>query len=181
MLEDTLLLWRFKQGSIVALEKICSKYNSYLLTVAAGLTGNYHDAEDCLQEFFVCFMQSPERIKLKGNLKSYMAVCVSNIALNRLKRKRIEPVAVEKLPEVFDLETPDWLAVESEQTHELTKALSLLPYQQREVIVLRLHSQMKFKQIAKLRNVSVNTIAGRYRYGLEKLRTILERQAKNEK
>lgn len=182
MIEDSILLWRFKQGSVAALEKICRKYNSYLLTVAVGLTGDYQEAEDCLQDFFISFMESAEKIKLKGNLKSYMAVCVSNVARNRIKRRHLEPALLDQLPdESVDTETPEWLAVRSEETLQLTRALFLLPYEQRETIILRLHGNMTLNQIAKLRNVSINTIAGRYRYGIEKLRTILERQACNEK
>lgn len=39
---------------------------------------------------------------------------------------------------------------------------------------------MKFKEIAKLQNVSINTVQGRYRYGLTKLRTILDGEFKDE-
>ena len=48
-----------------------------------------------------------------------------------------------------------------------------LPYEQRETIVLRLHGDLRFRQIAKLRNVSIKTIQSRYRYGLDKLRSTL--------
>jgi RNA polymerase sigma-70 factor (ECF subfamily) len=52
--------------------------------------------------------------------------------------------------------------------------LAELPSEQREVIILRLKGEMKFKEIAKLQGVSVNTIQGRCRYGLNKLRSILD-------
>ena len=48
-----------------------------------------------------------------------------------------------------------------------------LAYEQREAIVLRLHGGMKFKAIAKLQDVSDKTAQSRYRYGLDKLRSIL--------
>jgi len=51
--------------------------------------------------------------------------------------------------------------------------LARLPFEQREVVVLHLRAGMKFRQIAKLQDISVNTIKGRYRYGLSKLRSIL--------
>jgi len=55
----------------------------------------------------------------------------------------------------------------------LNHAIAQLPAEQREVIALRLKGEMTFNQIAKLHNVSVNTIQGRYRYGLNKLRSVL--------
>ena len=45
--------------------------------------------------------------------------------------------------------------------------------QQRETIVLRLHADMKFRQIAELQEVPVKTVQSRYRYGLDKLRSLL--------
>ncbi|MHC4095110.1 MAG: hypothetical protein ACYSWZ_08180 [Planctomycetota bacterium] len=37
---------------------------------------------------------------------------------------------------------------------------------------------MKFREIAKLQDVSTSTIQSRYRYGLDKLRSILDYEAK---
>ncbi|MHC4759215.1 MAG: sigma factor-like helix-turn-helix DNA-binding protein [Planctomycetota bacterium] len=51
--------------------------------------------------------------------------------------------------------------------------MAQLPYEQREAVILHLRAKMKFRQIAKLQNVSTSTVQGRYRYGLEKLRSIL--------
>ena len=51
--------------------------------------------------------------------------------------------------------------------------LAQLPYEQREVIVLHLHQEMRFREIAEALSLSINTVQSRYRYGLEKLRTIL--------
>jgi len=56
----------------------------------------------------------------------------------------------------------------------LSKALAKLPLEQREVIVLRTHSQMRFRTIAEMQGASVNTVKGRYRYGMQRLRTILD-------
>jgi DNA-directed RNA polymerase specialized sigma24 family protein len=55
----------------------------------------------------------------------------------------------------------------------LSEALVQIPFEQREVVVLRLHGSIKFREIAKVQCVSVKTIQSRYRYGLDKLRSIL--------
>ena len=49
-----------------------------------------------------------------------------------------------------------------------------LPYNQREAIILRLHGGMKFRQIARLQEVSIKTTQSRYRCALNKLRTLLD-------
>jgi RNA polymerase sigma factor (sigma-70 family) len=174
MLEDKVLLWKFKRGSSEALEKIYGKYETYLVTVATALLNNTHAAEDVLHDFFVSFVKSAETIKLNGNLKAYMAVCVANLARNKLKRRILEPGALDDdvSIESFDFQ-PELLAMQQEETVMLNRALSQLPYEQREVITLHLQGNMKFTQIAKLRSTSVNTIRSRYRYGLDKLRSLL--------
>jgi len=60
-----------------------------------------------------------------------------------------------------------------EELSQLSLALEQLPYEQREVLLLHSYSGMKFKTIAKQQNVSINTVQGRYRYALDKLRSIL--------
>jgi len=174
MLEDKVLLWKLKRGSSVALERIYNKYETYLVTVATALLNNTHAAEDVLHDFFISFVQSADRIKLNGNLKSYMAVCVANLARNKMKKTRREPAALNDNDTIESTALgPDLLTIQKEQTAILNRALSQLPYEQKEVIVLHLQGNMKFTHIAKLRSTSVNTIRSRYRYGLDKLRSHL--------
>lgn len=174
MLEDKVLLWKFKRGSGEALERIYEKYETYLITVATGLLNNTGAAEDVLHDFFVSFVKSADKVKLRGNLKAYMATCVANSARNKLKRRKLEPTALDDRTDFESTDfQPDLQAMQKEETAMLNNAISQLPYEQREVIVLHLQGSMKFTQIAKLRGTSVNTIRSRYRYGLEKLRSIL--------
>ena len=174
MLEDKLLLWKFKRGSSEALERIYDKYETYLITVATALLNNTHAAEDVLHDFFISFVESADQIKLNGSLKAYLATCVANLARNRIKRRQLEPMALDDSdPIASAVLGPDLLAIQEEETAILNQAMSLLPYEQREVIVLHLQGKMKFTQIAKLRSTSVNTIRSRYRYGLDTLRSLL--------
>lgn len=53
------------------------------------------------------------------------------------------------------------------------KCLATLPPEQREVIVLKLWHRHTFEEIAELLDLSPHTAAGRYRYGLQKLRVCL--------
>jgi len=174
MLEDKLLLWKFKHGSTEALERIYDKYETYLITVATALLNNTHAAEDVLHDFFISFVKSTDKIKLSGNLKAYLATCVANLARNRIKRRQLEPRALDDNKQIESpVLEPDLLAIQEEEIAILNRAISQLPYEQREVIVLHLQGNMKFTQIAELRSTSVNTIRSRYRYGLDKLRSLL--------
>ena len=70
-----------------------------------------------------------------------------------------------------------WVILD-EQATLLNNAVAELPDEQREVILLRLKADMKFREIAKLQETSTNTVLSRYRYGLEKLRSTLNGEVK---
>jgi len=180
MIEDKLLIWRLKRGSSNALCRIYNKYKDNLLRLATALLNDTTAAEDIVHDFFVSFAQSPEKLKLNGSLKSYLATCVVNRVRNANKtRRRKETTGLNEAESaVSNSKRPEQWIIYSEQLRQLNDALAQLPQQQREVIILHLQGEMKFKPIAELQGVSINTVQSRYRYGLDKLRSILDSEVK---
>jgi len=70
--------------------------------------------------------------------------------------------------------------IEAEESARVFEALAELPYLQREVFVLRIQGQMRFREIAGLLGLSINSVQSRYRYAIEKLRAILTEESQNE-
>ena len=175
MLEDKLLLWRFKCGSRESFRLIYEKYADGLLSLAANLLNDKADAEDVLQDVFISFVKAVEKFHLRGSLKAYLTTCVVNRSRDYMrKNRRRQNLSVNREEQATTVvKNPVQLAVHSEQLQKLSDAITELPYEQREVIVLRLHGDMRFKQIAGLQNISIKTAQSRYRYGLDRLRTIL--------
>ena len=68
---------------------------------------------------------------------------------------------------------PDQRVILDEQARLLNDAVAELPDEQREVVLLRLKADMKFRDIARLQQTTTNTVLSRHRYGLEKLRSTL--------
>ena len=182
MLEDRLLILKFKNGSQSALRRIYEKYRKYLLKLAAALLHDLSTAEDVVHDVFLQFAQSRKRLKLEGNLKSFLRTCVLNSARNKAKSEQIRSTVgldgIEPIP--AGSTNPDYLIILKEDSMRITNALAQIPYDQREVVVLHLHGDMKFKEIAVLQETSIKTILSRYRYGLEKLRVILNSEVINE-
>ena len=180
MIEDKLLIWRFKRGSTEALCRIYDKYKGNLLRLATALLNDTTAAEDIVHDFFVSFAQSTENLKLNGSLKSYLATCVVNRVRNaNIARQRQETAGLNEAESaVSNSKRPEQWIIDSEQLRQLNDALAQLPEQQREVIILHIQGEMKFKAIAELQGVSINTIQSRYRYGLDKLRSILDSEVK---
>ena len=174
MIEDELLKLRFKCGSKEALCRIYEKYLNYLLTLAMALLNDISTAEDVVHDVFVSFAKSAEDFKLRGNLKSYLATCVINRARDQIRANQRQAIRLGKSDSVSSSSNgPEQSVIYREEARRLNVSIAQLPDEQREVIVLRLKGKMKFREIAKLQGTSVNTILGRYRYGLNKLRSIL--------
>ncbi len=174
MIEDEVLKWRFKHGSRDALRRIYEKYRDYLLTLAIALLNDVNTAEDVLHDVFVAFVVSSENFKLRGSLKAYLATCVINRARDYARLNRRHPVGLHEAALTGLVQNgPAQLVIYNEESEQLNCAMAQLPYEQREAVSLHLIAGMKFKEIAQLQSVTVNTIKGRYRYGLNKLRSLL--------
>ncbi len=177
MLEDKLLVMKCKRGSKDAMRRIYEKYKDYLLTLARALLNEKAAAEDVVHDVFVCFAQSVDKFQLTGSLKGYLATCVRNLAIDtiRLRKQQVQSLDTQNEPRA-DSDSPEQYVMEGEELTQLRQALSQLPYEQREAVVLHLKGGMKFKELARLQGVSISTIHGRYRYGLYKLRSLLNNE-----
>jgi len=179
MLEDRVLILRFNRGDRRVLHRIYDKYKDDLVTLAAALLMDAGSAEDVVHDVFIAFLNSAGRFRLTGSLKGYLATCVANRArnVNKAARRHHGP-ALEDVPDpACDAPLPEQAAIFGEQLARLSSALLQLPYEQREVLLLRSYSGMRFAAIAKVQGVSINTVQGRYRYAVEKLRSLLDYEA----
>jgi len=174
MMEDKLLILRFKRGSTEALCRIYEKYEGVMLAVAAGLLNDVNGAQDAVHDVFVALAQSPQRLRLAGSLRSYLTTCVANLARDRLRANRRQATGPSGWePEVEEQTIPLGRAVHQEELKRLADALATLPYEQREVLVLHLKGDLTFREIARVQDASINTVQSRYRYGIDKLRSLL--------
>jgi RNA polymerase sigma-70 factor (ECF subfamily) len=139
---------------------------SGLILYGRALGLSHGEAEDVLQETFVALMQRPEPPELPVH---YCVRSYRNRALNyrRSLWRRL----------TRELESVRWFersATENSSERAAMRGLAALPPEQREVIVLKIWHQHTFEEIGELLDISPNTAAGRYRYGLQKLRTFLK-------
>ncbi len=178
MVEDKILILRCKAKSPDALRRVYQKYRDDLLIIAIALLNDVSAAEDVLHDVFVAFAQNIGQFRLTGSLRGYLATCVANRARNMLKSPRRNSINIDNVEPVAVLSDPSDSIVCSEQLDILRGALAQLPDEQRETIVLHMHGCMKFRQIANEQNISINTAKSRYRYGIDKLRVILNSQVK---
>ena len=177
-MEDKLLVIRCKRGSKDALGRIYEKYKKDSLVLAIALLNDTSAAEDVVHDVFLSFVQAIEKFRLTGSLKSYLLTCVANRARNTNKAKHRRSAGPEPPEPVDSSDDPPQSIMCNEQLQQLSSAMAQLPYDQREAIILHLEAAMTFRTVAKSLGISVNTVKSRYRYGLDKLRLILDEEAK---
>jgi RNA polymerase sigma-70 factor (ECF subfamily) len=175
MFDDQLLKWKFKRGSDEALTLIYEKYLDSMLTLAMGLLNDTAAAEDVVQDVFVAFAQSRRNFQMWGSLSGYLATSVVN-RVRDYQRHRHRQACCRDAKSCVSPEPlgPEQAVILTEQAKLLAQAVAELPDEQREVVLLRLKAGLKFRDIAKLQQTSINTVLSRYRYGLERLRSLLD-------
>ncbi len=174
MSEDQRLLRRLNRGDLDGLRCIYEKYKDDLLTIAVSILFDVHAAEDCLHDVFVNFARISGNFHIHRSLKGYLISCVINRARNQLKKKQKFSVCqIEEVDHRTTFSNPLGQLIENEDSTQVYKALAKLPDEQHEVVVLHLYGEMKFKEIADILDISINTVQSRYRYAIEKLKTLL--------
>jgi RNA polymerase sigma factor (sigma-70 family) len=153
--------------------------------LAQWLTGNAYDAEDVVQD---AALRAFRGIKSFGavNARAWSLTIVRNTAYNWLMKNRPKAVVFtddlsiakqqeleHEGPEGTRIETPEQIALFKEDAEEVQQALSQLPAQFREVIVLRELNQLNYRDIAEITNVPIGTVMSRLSRGRQLLSALL--------
>lgn len=155
------------------LEIIWTVYSSDLLGYLVGLLCSRQEAEDTLQDVFVTIAGKRRTVAKARQLKPYLFRLARNVALNRIKRNR----RMRKQHQ----EVSDWLVLNGEgerrdeRADQLEAALAALPEKQRSVVVLKFFRDKTFREIGSMLGISENTAGSRYRYGMAKLRDLIQK------
>ena len=127
-------------------------------------------AEDLVQEAFVRFWRSPHRADHEAHLQLFAMVRRAGLDHERAASRR----TAREQSAAADADTLTWFApVPDERDAAVQAALQQLPFEQREVVVLKIWGELTFEQIARTLDIPANTAASRYRYALEALRRAL--------
>ena len=127
------------------------------------------EAEDILQEAMVTIWTKRDAFPKIG--AGLVFTQIRRVAINRarmdMRRKKREAAYVEENEPLFE-------PGQNGGFPEVDRALQQLPLEQREVIVLKIWGEQTFEAIGDSLDISPNTAASRYRYGLVRLREELK-------
>src|SRR5512133_445856 len=152
------LVARCLRGDLPGFEPIVERHNRVLFGVALRLLGNYQDACDATQDAFIKAFEHLDSYDPERKLFSWLYRILVNECLNvRRARRQSEPLS-ERLP---DSSAPDEAAANSERRERIQAALDELPFDSRQVVVLRHFAELSYAEIAETLGIPEKTVKWR--------------------
>jgi RNA polymerase sigma-70 factor (ECF subfamily) len=140
-----------------------------------GLLSSAEEAEDALQEVFLGLLRRPKSVPI-ADLRAYLFRAARNQAIQALRRRRAHACGAS-----ISWVDPGACAPEERALAiDVDRALTELPVEQREVVVLKLSEGLTFAEISAVLGIPASTAASRYRLGLARLRNLLEGGARDD-
>jgi len=181
-LTDQELIQLFIDGECYALEVLINRHKTRLYTSIYLLVKDKYLAEDIFQDLFNKIIETLKAGKYKDENKFlYWAMRIShNLCVDHFRKVKGKPIIrtsdgndIFDVIHFADINAEDNL-MRTQTSERIKKLMYQLPEDQREIIILRHFANLKFQEISKILDCSVNTALGRMRYAILNLRKILE-------
>jgi RNA polymerase sigma-70 factor (ECF subfamily) len=175
---DVSLVARISVGDDRALQMIYDRYSPMVYGLARRVTASTAHAEEITQEVFVYVWQNPDRFDPeRGTLRAFLGALAHRRAVDEVRRNTRRTAREDRVgndaASIESLEIGD--DFERSQTAERVRAaVSSLPEQQREAVLLAYFGGCTFRQVAERLGIPEGTAKSRLRLGLSKLAVLLE-------
>jgi len=172
-LTDEALMTRVRDGEVDSLELLFERYHGRLFDFFCRMLGSRAGADDLVQDVFFRILKYRKTYRDDSHFKTWMFHIARNARFDYFKKHRGEVMFPE---EGFDLPSHGPFPsqqFEREQEIELVKrALSKLPEEKRELLVLARYQDLKYEQIAEFLDIDVGTVKVRVHRAIKELREI---------
>ena len=179
---DQELIGRYLAGHHSSLERLVRRHKNRVFAYILMIVKDKELAEDLFQDTFIKVINTIRSgsYKEEGKFIQWVMRIAHNLIIDYFRKAKRIPLVENR--DDFDIFDKVRIPVESiedrlvtEQIHkDVKKLIDYLPKEQREVLLMRHYSDMSFKDIAEVTNVSINTALGRMRYALINLRKLVQ-------
>ncbi|HNS00232.1 MAG TPA: sigma-70 family RNA polymerase sigma factor [Planctomycetota bacterium] len=172
MATDAELLSAWRRGDDQAFATLYARHRRGVYLCILSAVGDADTAEDLLQETFLkVFRRGLGSRNGHTSMAPYLATVGRNLAADWRRREARGTRACARVARF--LEARESAGAEGLSAQEAGELLWRVPEEQREAVILRVYGGLSFAEIGELTDVPLNTAASRYRYGIEKIRTLL--------
>lgn len=174
MKKDEDLIAMFLGGSTRAFTDLVRRYERMVYNTAFNMVGDRESARDITQEAFLRALKGLASLKNTPSFRPWLLQITSNLAKDFLRRKKGEAYSVDPEESAPSHERDAFQVLSSLQEKErLRGALKLLPDRQRMAIVLRVYSELSFKEVALAMGCEPATARSLFWAGVRRLREVL--------
>jgi RNA polymerase sigma-70 factor (ECF subfamily) len=184
--DEELVATYLERGDERAFGRLLARHQERIFGYLVGMVRDRAVAADLFQETFLRAVQAMQAqrggYEQQGRWLAWIMRIARNAALDHFRsQKKFADVSsgddegpsfFDRLPD--DAEGADALLGRADLLGEVSAAIEQLPPEQREVVLMRHQSELTFREIAELTDVSINTALGRMRYALINLRKLLD-------
>jgi len=184
-LTDSELIEKFRQGDQSSIELLINRYRKKLYTYIILIVKNKDLAEDIFQETILKVIKSilKNQYTESGRFCAWLYRIAHNLIIDYYRRKsKFEAINKDDYDyNILDIITSHKHTENFENKihinyirKNIRNLINHLPYEQKEIVIMRIYLGLSFKEIAELTNVSINTALGRMRYAILNLRKIIK-------
>jgi len=183
VISDQELIGKYLSGNEQSLENLILRHKRKVYAYIMMVVKDDQLADDIFQDTFIKVINTIRSgsYKEEGKFIQWVMRIAHNLIIDHYRRNKRIPVINNSSDnfDIFDMVRITDPSIEEqiimEQIYDDVRSLiELLPDEQKEVLVMRHYSNMSFKEIADVTNVSINTALGRMRYALINLRKIVK-------
>lgn len=185
--DDDLVAAYLDEGDDTAFRYLVERHRDQIFGFLMKMTRSRALANDLFQETFLRVIQAMHDRRgsytQQGRWLSWVMRIARNTAIDHFRRQKkfadVEGADDDEGRSFWD-QLPDEAPRADEDLHRaqqrawLDKHIQQLAPEQREVLLLRQDTDLTFREIAALQEVSINTALGRMRYALKNLRRMME-------
>ena len=151
--------------------------------VALRILENPQDAEEVVLDVYMKAWRNASTYSLeRGSVTAWLVMMARSIAIDRIRSRNAQPrtldLAALMVPEpAGSLATPEQSAEQRERRSRIESALSELPAEQREALILAFFGGLTHAELSERLGQPLGTVKTRIRLGLWRLRRLLEKSA----
>ena len=133
--------------------------------MAYSILQDYHLSEDILQDTYVKFLKHKNKVKVDGNILSYLLEISKNLSLNYVnKHKKV--VNIDNI--IFKYE--EQYQEEFEELKLVKEMKKILNENEFQIVILKIINELTNNEIAQLLNKPLGTVLWTYNNAIKKLR-----------
>lgn len=169
---DEDLMKEIKADNMFAFDVLYKKYCKKVYKFGYSILKSTEEAENLMQDVFLSLWENRHKVEKDSSIKSYVFTITYNSAISTLRKKVRESEFVEYLKSLQEIrEEPVDAGLEyKELTNKLENIINELPRRQKEIYLMHRIEGLKYIEIAKLLNISVNTIENHMSRALKTIR-----------